>query len=184
MAVTEQKTIRCRRCKSDFEPIYRNGIILSRLCLPCLSAKAKQKVRKDHFRQTKEMKQQLKTKSNWLNDLQKVFNEYIRLRDRNKPCISCGKKLIGKYDAGHYFTVGAYPNLRFYEDNVHGQCVECNQHKHGNISEYSLRLPNRIGQDCFNKLLEERNKLLNITIPEIQENIKYYKEKIKQLKQD
>lgn len=183
MDTTENKLIKCRKCKSDFEPIYRNGIILSRLCLSCLSAKAKAKVIKDKVIKTRELKEKLKTKSQWLSDLQKVFNEFIRLRDKNKNCISCGKPLIGKYDAGHFFSVGAYPNLRFNEDNVHGQCVECNQHKHGNISEYSIRLPIMIGLDKFDKLLEERNKPLNLTVSEIQEKIKYYKEKIKQLKQ-
>lgn len=183
MNITEKKLIKCRKCKSYFEPIYRKGIILSRLCLSCLSAKARERVKTDKLRETIELKEKLKTKSQWLNDLQKIFNEFIRLRDKNKICISCGKPLRGKYDAGHYFTVGAYPNIRFNEDNVHGQCVECNQHKHGNITEYSLYLPKRIGQERFDKLLEERNNPLSMTIPEIQEKIKYYKEKVKQLKQ-
>lgn len=179
-----KKLIRCRSCKVEFEPIYRNDIIRSRLCLPCLAIKAKEKVKKDNIRLTKIEKERLKTKSAWLNDLREVFNYYIRLRDRGQPCISCGRPLIGKYDAGHYFTVGAYPNIRFNEDNVHAQCVFCNQHKHGNSAEYALRLPIRIGQERFEKLLEERNKPLNITIPEIKEKIKYYKLLIKQLKQN
>lgn len=183
MKLTEKKIIKCRKCKSNFEPIYREGIIISRLCLSCLWAKARAKVRKDKVREKIELKEKLKTKSEWLKDLQKVFNEFIRLRDKNKPCISCGKPLIGKYDAGHYFTVGSYPNIRFNEDNVHGQCVECNQHKHGNINEYSLHLPNRIGQEQFNKLLEDRLKPLNLTLSEVKDLIKKYKEKIKQLKQ-
>lgn len=172
----ENKQIRCRVCKESFNPLYRNGIIISRLCITCLSAKGKKKIWKE---EKKKIKDSLKTKSEWLNDLQRVFNKYIRERDKNKPCISCDCKMTGKFDAGHYFTVGAYPNIRFNEDNVHGQCVACNQHRHGNITEYSIRLPIRIGQERFDQLLIDRSKSLNITIEEIKEKIAYYKQAVK-----
>lgn len=174
--------IKCRSCKTHFEPIYRNGIIVSRLCLSCLSAKAKKKVNSDKAKEKKQAKDKLKTKSEWLLDLQKIFNEFIRLRDRGKTCISCENILSGKYDSGHYFTVGAYPNLRVNEDNAHGQCVWCNQHKHGNISEYSLNLPKRIGKERFESLLSIRNEPLNLSIPEIKSLIVEYKQKVKSLK--
>ena len=176
----ENKAIKCR-CGKEFIPLYRNGIRLSKLCTECLISKGKEKIKKERTKELRERKEKLKTHSQWLRDLQKIFNQYIRLRDKDKPCISCGASLIGKYDAGHYFTVGAYPNLRFNEDNVHGQCVHCNQHKHGNVTEYSLSLPLRIGIERFEQLLESRSKELKITIPEIQEKIKEYKQKIKEL---
>lgn len=179
--VTEgEKTIKCR-CGREFSPLYQGGIRKSRVCLSCLAAKAREKVKKDKKKKDKEAKEKLKTHSEWLQDLQKVFNKFIRIRDIDKPCISCGSRLIGKYDAGHYFSVGAYPNLRFNEDNVHGQCVHCNQHKHGNINEYSLSLPLRIGIERFENLLAEREKPLKLSIEEIKEKIKYYKRKIKEL---
>lgn len=177
--IKEVKLLKCRSCKKDFEPLYRNGIIVSRLCLSCITAKAKHKVRRDNAKEKVKAKERLKTHSEWLNDLQKVFNKYIRLRDIGKPCISCNNSLIGKYDAGHYFSVGAYPNLRFNEDNVHGQCVACNQHKHGNSNEYSLMLPIRIGQERFDSLLKSRNEPLKLTTEEIKEKIAYYKSKTK-----
>ncbi|MDR1089916.1 MAG: recombination protein NinG [Prevotella sp.] len=173
MAVT-QKLIKCRSCRQDFEPLYRNGIIVSRLCLSCLTEKARHKVKTD------KAKEKLKTHSMWLNDLQKVFNKYIRLRDKGKPCISCGCTLTGKYDAGHFMSVGAYPNIRFNEDNVHGQCVACNQHRHGNTTEYSLSLPMRIGIERYERLLQIRNEPLKLTTGEIKEKINYYKLKIKE----
>ncbi len=64
---------------------------------------------------------------------QVVFNKYIRLRDKDKPCVSCDKPLGSKYDAGHYFSSGGHKAVTFDENNVHGQCVTCNQHKHGNL---------------------------------------------------
>jgi len=140
---------------------------------------AKKDVKQKDKKLIKEMKQSLKTHKDYLSDLQKVFNKFIRLRDQNEPCISCNKPLTGKFDAGHLFSVGAYPNIRFNEDNVHGQCVACNQHRHGNVNEYMVNLPQRIGQERFNKLLKDRNTILKLSIPEIKELINKYKNKIK-----
>lgn len=170
----------CKKCKKEFEPLYRNGILMSKYCIACLIAKKNNIDKHEWSKEKKDRLDKLKTHSDWLNELQKVFNTYIRTRDKNKPCISCGQVLIGKYDAGHYFTVGSYPNLRFNEDNVHGQCVACNQHKHGNVAEYAIRLPDRIGQERYNKLLEERNNSLHLSTEDIKELIKKYKQKIKE----
>lgn len=98
--------------------------------------------------------------NNLLNKCQKVFNEYIRLRDLNGTdyfkCISCGqiksKRLL---HAGHYYNVGHFAGLRFDEDNCHCQCSYCNTFLSGNLIEYSKNLPLKIGADKF-KLLEIR----------------------------
>lgn len=173
--------IKCKSCKIEFEPFIRNGIVLSKLCTSCLLEKVKKQKAKEWQTEKKIRKEKLKTHSEWLKDLQKVFNTYIRDRDYMKPCISCERQLIGKFDAGHFFTVGAYPNIRFNEDNVHGQCVYCNQHLHGNISEYAIKLPFRIGQERFNKLLEDRTKSNKLTIDEIKTKIIHYNKRIKEM---
>jgi hypothetical protein len=142
----------------------------------------KQAVMKENKAKIKEWKETTKTHSNWLQELQKVFNQFIRLRDVEQCCISCKRPLINKYDAGHFLSVGAYPNLRFDEYNVHGQCVYCNQHKHGNISEYTCNLPERIGLEQFESLMNRRKLPLKITIEEIKEQIEYYKKKVNVLK--
>ena len=109
-----------------------------------------------------------------------IFNKYIRLRDKDKPCISCGKEIKNGH-ASHYYSVGNYPNLRFNEHNVHLSCVECNVFKHGNLLEYEERLSNRIG--VFNKYLlyKERHNTNKLSIPELEEKINEYKLKIKNL---
>ena len=49
------------------------------------------------------MRKDLKTHKDYIQILQKLFfNTFIRLRDKHQPCISCGKPLEGKYDAGHF----------------------------------------------------------------------------------
>lgn len=120
------------------------------------------------------------SRSDWLNLAQKVFNTYIRLRDRDKPCISCNKPLNTKYDAGHYYSMGNYSFLRFNEENTHAQCVHCNRDLHGNLLEYRINLIKRIGIERVEILDESRHNKLDISIESVQLLIKKYKLKIKE----
>ena len=64
---------------------------------------------------------------------QKVFNAWIRERDQNKGCISCGAEVT---QAGHYYSQGHHSALRFNEVNTNGQCTRCNCFLHGNLINY------------------------------------------------
>lgn len=75
---------------------------------------------------------------------QKIFNAWIRDRDQDKCCITCGKPLIEH--ACHFYPAGQYTALRFNENNVHGGCLQCNFFKHGNLNFYRKNLILRIGQ--------------------------------------
>ena len=79
----------------------------------------------------------------------KRFNKFIRERDKHLGCISCGGAVE---NAGHYYSAGQYPPLRFNEDNVHGQTIACNKWRHGNLIEYRKGLVKRIGEDRVRKL--------------------------------
>jgi hypothetical protein len=172
--VKKIKDKKCKECGGNFTP-YKST---QRVCSPkCALIGAEKKTWQE---KKKILVENLRTRTEWLGILQIIFNKYIRLRDADKPCISCDKPLIGKFDAGHFFSVGSYPNLRFSESNVHGQCVHCNQHKHGNNIEYGIRLKDRIGEYNYNKLFNARGDALKLTLDEIQELIKIYKLKIKQ----
>ena len=78
------------------------------------------------------------------------FHKFIRNRDKDKPCISCGKYTT--LQAGHYYSAGKHPEIRFNEDNVHGQCLSCNYYKSGDLINYTYNLIDRIGKDRFEKL--------------------------------
>ena len=73
----------------------------------------------------------------------KVFRAWIRKRDEDQPCISCGS--FNVTDAGHYYSAGHYPELEFNENNCHGQCRHCNMFLSGNLIEYRKGLIKRIG---------------------------------------
>lgn len=111
-------------------------------------------------KETKERKAALLTVSDWTKKAQYEFNRYIRQRDAEKACISCGRYdaeieggfVGGKWDAGHFLSRGAFPELRFEPDNCHKQCKSCNggsgkfAKKSRTVSqEYRSRLIDRIG---------------------------------------
>lgn len=169
---------RCKLCKDKFTPKQFN----QKHCFEkkeCITAEIELKKSQAWKKKKKVMQKELKTKQDYEKVLQVIFNKFIRLRDKDKPCISCPRPLIDKFDAGHFYPVGSYKNLRFNEMNVHGQCVHCNQHKHGNLIEYQKGLIKRIGQDKVDELDAIRNEPAHFTIPELEELIKEYKNKLK-----
>ncbi len=171
----------CKNCKTKFEPQYNKvQNVCSFTCAIELTNERNEKAKKKAWtKEKKERKEALKTNADYVRELQTIFNKFIRLRDKNKGCISCSKPLNSKFDAGHFFSTGSYPELRFNEDNVHGQCVHCNQHKHGNLIEYRFLLIDRIGSDKVNNLYGLRNKPKKYTIEELKGLKVMYKLKIK-----
>jgi hypothetical protein len=81
---------------------------------------------------------------------QLVFNAWIRQRDADKPCISCGK--YKELQAGHYYSVKMYDGLRFDELNVHGECAGCNCFNDSHLITYGDNLRERIGDENMLRL--------------------------------
>ena len=79
-----------------------------------------------------------------------LFHKWIRERDAGQSCISCGVPYFS--DAGHYYAGGKFPNLKFNENNVHGQCKKCNWYMSGNLIPYRFRLIEKIGLEEVEKL--------------------------------
>ena len=168
----------CKICLNEFEPSKPLQVTCS---YSCALSYARGKMAKKVKAENKVKKERMKTKSQHLKELQTIFNRFIRTRDLLLPCISCGDKINGTAHASHFLSVGSHPALRFNEFNVHSSCSQCNTHLHGNLLEYSLRLPDRIGQDNYDKLIASRGDRLQISIPEIEDLKLYYKNKIKEL---
>lgn len=180
-------TRKCLACPTRFKPLGNNHVVCSTKCATVKGNEAiekkKAQLKKTEWTKEKaEIKESLKTHGDYLGILQAVFNTYIRLRDKDQPCISCGCTGNVKYDAGHLYSRKGYSGVRFDEDNVHKQCSNnCNMHLSGNFAEYSIKLPERIGLERFTALVERRHKKLELSIPEIKELIKHYKTKIKEI---
>jgi len=170
---------RCKNCKEKFEPIrFLHKYCLKDECIRAFVAETKEKM----WKQTKtRMKEDLKTTQDWLKEAQTIFNKYINLRDKGLPCVSCGKPIKGRVNASHFWNANNHHNVRFDEDNVHSSCITCNQFLSGNLLEYRIRLCSKIGQKRFDELEVKRHVTKKWTADELQQLIKKYKTKVRQL---
>jgi hypothetical protein len=181
-----QKPLSKRKCKNCSE-IFQKTQPLQYVCSPTCAAKyASKKLAAEKDKEIKlkvdGMKLAIMKKADWMKLLQVTFNTFIRIRDKDEPCISCGTFKSNKWDAGHCYPT-TYAYLRFNEHNVNKQCsFYCNLNKSGNFHEYLPRLEAKIGIDAVQKLHNDRHKILDLSVNDIQELIKLYKLKIKQLK--
>lgn len=182
--VTPAKPRKCKHCRTKFVP-DRPFIVW---CSPeCGAELAKAKIARQNALRAKkarkeyrDAKEKQKKRSDWLREAQQAFNAYIRERDKELPCISCGRHHQGQYHAGHYRTVGGNPELRFSELNVWKQCAPCNDHLHGNIVNYRIELERRIGRANL-EWLEGPHEPKKYTIEELKEIKATYKAKLKDL---
>ena len=117
------------KCGNEFEPIYRNGILVSKLCYSCIVKKSNAKRLSNARKEKKEGLERLKTHSDYENELQTEINKIARLIDYGQPCI-CHPNLKNE-NGGHLKAVGGNNNIRFNLHNIHGQSIHSNKHKSG-----------------------------------------------------
>jgi len=188
MANTRKK---CKHCKSWFEAstMVKNnaGTYCNSDCmfnnikhaLPKLIAKGAKIKEKSVKVRHKEATKKLRTRTQWYNMMQVEVNKYVRLRDINEPCCTCGTTSQSiKYDAGHCFTRAARPDLRFNLTNIHKQCsVKCNQHGSGMRLEYQSFITSKYGPNHFD-WLESYHRPLSKEFPhwsDIENEIQRYR---------
>ena len=122
-----------------------------------------------------------------LNDLRtrkravkEVCHKYIRTRDKDKGCICCGEPLKPDFHAGHFLESGNNPKIRYHEDNINGQNLNCNYFKGGN-NDYEKNLRAKIGDQRVDFLISNKGGTVKRTGPELKEIEVYYKAKLKEL---
>lgn len=183
------KPKKCRQCKELFQPIKG----MQAVCSPtCAIADVRAKAEKKKDKEFRERKQALKSRNKWLEEAQEVFNKFIRLRDEDEPCMSCGREEVewtpgGSWDCGHFLARGSHPELRFDELNAYKQCKSCNggsgkyaRKNHTVGQEYRIRLIKKFGIERV-EYLEGPHEPKRYTIEQIKEIKETYKQKCKVL---
>jgi hypothetical protein len=97
----------------------------------------------------------VRRRSHWYATLQTLVNQWItKVRDVDEACCTCGTRSpYIKYDAGHFFTVAARPDIQFNPMNIHKQCSQkCNVYGSGMRLEYERFIIARYGQKGLDKL--------------------------------
>lgn len=183
---------RCIICKTKFEPTY----FLQKHCsnedckvkwamsvVEKNKAKETLKKKREWTKEKIELKEKLKTLTEWHNDLQKEVNYIVRLIDRNHPCISSGRPLGKSYDAGHLYSRGSNPQIRYHLFNIFAQSVHDNQWKSGNQLDYIDGIEKTFGSDIKDYCLSLKQlPEIKLTIDEIKEKIPIARRIIKYLK--
>jgi hypothetical protein len=104
---------------------------------------------------------------------------YIRMRDKDSLCICCNKPLGENYHAGHFLESGNNPLVRYDEDNIHAQRVDCNYFKGGDSGDYEKNLRAKIGDERVDLLLTKKGGTLKRTGQDYAEIEACYKAKIR-----
>ena len=181
--MNERKAKLCRApgCEITFEPYRSTQIACS---MDCAIEIARHKKKRQYDQETRRLKREFRAKdrSYQLKKAQQAFNAYIRERDNALPCISSGRT-TGQMHAGHYKSIGAYPELRFNEYNCNKQSMKDNSWLSGNIMGYREGLIKKYGLEVV-EWLEGPHEPLNLTLEEIIEIKNKYRKKLKKLQEN
>lgn len=177
-----------RSCKKPFTPARDGQFVCSYECSIKYTAentaKANYGANKKWKERKSEMKDELKTHSDWSKELQIEINTIVRLIDKGSLCVSGLTTLNDKFDAGHRFSTGAFPSLRFNLFNIHAQSVHQNQYLSGNPDGYDHGLSCIYGEAYLEMVHELKLKypVLKLTIPELIQAKSKAKKIVKELK--
>jgi len=170
-------------CGNKFMPRSSTQSVCSPLCAARkVAADNEKKARIAEKRAKQEMREKresLMTVSDWIKKVHSKYNPYIRARDADMPCISCGRggdiewTSGGVWDCGHYLSVGSHPELRFEPLNAAKQCKSCNggsgnyaKKNYDVAASYRVNLIARIGLERV-EWLEGNHDPKKYTIPEL-----------------
>jgi hypothetical protein len=187
--------VKPRKCKAKscgiaFTPQRMGQHACSPLCAVELARakreQAETRARSDARKADRQKREKLKTRSDWIKETRDAVHKYVRLRDSERGCISCGCALCndysagGRFDAGHFRSVGSAPHLRFEINNIHGQCKRCNRYLAGNAIEYRAGLVDRYGTE-FVAALEADQEPRKYDIDELRAIRDHYRQEARKL---
>ena len=171
----------CNNCLSDFLFDTDAGkLIFEKRIIP----KAKNNVSKEQKKKDSETRESLKTLSDYSKELQKEINTIVRLIDKDFICISTGKPLNEKYDAGHFYSVGSNPSLRFNLLNIYAQSVYANQYLSGDQINFINGIKENYGSGLKSIVLRLKSqyKVIRLNKDDLKEKTQIARSLVKHLK--
>jgi hypothetical protein len=155
------KDKKCKVCKETFTPVQFAQAVCNYKCAIEHSKNLKQQKEQREWKQKKSViKNNIKTLSQYEADAKKSFQKWVRMRDADLPCISCGNTNATDWAGGHYYSAGKYSGFMFDERNCHKQCnSHCNKFLSGNLLEYRKGLIKRYGIEFVEQLESESDSI-------------------------
>lgn len=116
-------------------------------------------------------------------ELDRVFSIHTRLKYADHSgfceCYTCGIRIPWQeVDAGHFIR-RAHSAVRYHEDNVKPQCVECNRSRGGMEESFEEHLRDDLGDEAVDNLLKLGVSEKHFIEDEYREQISKYKAEIK-----
>ncbi len=136
--------------------------------------KAKKMVAKVEREADDKIREKLKTLGKFEAEAKTEFQKYIRKRDAELPCISCGTEQTDLWDGGHFKKAELYSGVIFDEMNCHKQCRKCNRFLGGNELNFREGLIVRYGESYVIEI-EQRAAKLRV--------YKYTKDQLKEIRE-
>ena len=168
----------CGVCERLFVPVRPMMVV----CSPACAMKKVRQAKVEERAQIKTRREKAKTTGKRKAEAQAAINKWVvHVRDKDQPCISCGRFDQGVYHAGHYRSRGSAPHLALDPGNLHKQCAQCNLHLHGNLIEYRKGLIQRHGV-LFVDALEADQEPRHYSPDDIDAIRDEYRKKLKELK--
>jgi len=115
------------------------------------------------------------------NKLDKLFNQYIRLRDG--ACILTNEK--ENLSCSHYYDKKNNPYLRWDERNAHAMTIKKHWlHHHGKAPDYALWMFKTYGFKFMAKLAKDANKKIKYKRTDYMKKLDEYTNKLNHLKEN
>ncbi len=144
---------KCLECKIQFKKLNDLQSVCSFDCAINRAKRLRDKRETNDWKERKaNLKKEVKSISDWKNDLQKEVNWIVRELDKDLPCISHPTmKDFLRYDAGHAYTVKSHSDIRFNVHNIHKQNSQANE-RYGYCVEYQSGIRERYGVEYLEML--------------------------------
>lgn len=205
--VKPPKQKRCKNpaCRQPFPPANSLQTVCGYKCGLALAAiqrkKREAQLAREDRQKTRERKEALKTRGDYVQEAEKAVRDYRRLYELSigSGCISCGKtqeevqaaqgwKSGGAWDGGHWMGKGARPELRLIPENLWLQCKSCNAgsskyaRKGETVKEwFEAGVIARIGREAA-EALKNDNRPRHYTVDQLKEITREYRAKTRELK--
>ena len=124
-----------------------------------------------------------RTYSSLKRELDKVFSEFIRLRDMRENngsrCFTCGLIPLSwrQLQCGHYVS-RVHLSTRWNERNCAAQCYACNVLRRGNPAEFTLALQAKYGPGIVQELVDLKRQSVKFSRSELQDLIEGYEARL------
>lgn len=192
LSAKPRKPSKCQVCRSPYQKLSMTHKLCGSVdCGIKFAERSRDKrlriAAKAERQETRERKEKIKTRSDYMKAAQFSFNRYVRLRAIRfgHACISSGAPLMadgvgGGFDCGHYRSIGSAPHLRFNMNNAWGQSKQDNRYGAGASFEYRRGLIERRGLDVV-EALEANNGERKFTVEYLVRLRKIFDKKAKRI---